>query len=86
MFSSSKSILTLALVSAVVSGGLAWWWTRLVGTTFAQCAGGTPPVGIDCNPILPFYLALGFALLAVVLAIAAAVRSFKARSVRRSVA
>ena len=86
MLSSSKAMLALAFASAVVSGGFAWWWTRLVTATFVQCVGGNPPADINCNPSLQFYLAGSFALVAVVLVIAAAVRSFRSRSTRRSVA
>ena len=82
----TRSMLAVAFASALVSGGFAWWWTRLVTATFEQCVGGNPPPGVDCRSDLQFYLAAVFALLALGLALAAAVRGFRSRSASRSVA
>ena len=86
MTSSTKAMLALALVSAAISAGFAWWWTSLIAATFEQCVGGNPAPGIDCRSELQFYLAAVFALLAVGLALAAAVHGFRSRSASRSVA
>ncbi len=76
---STKSLPLLTILSALVSAGLYWWWARLTASTFAQCVGGTPPAGMDCTHSLPIAGAIGFAVLAVGLLVAAVVRSLRSR-------
>ena len=86
MFKSAKSLLGLAVVSAILAGLCYVWWGRLIVGTFAQCVGGAPGVGVDCAHDAPITAALTFATLTVAFLIAAGIRAVANRSADRRVA
>ena len=86
MFNSTKRVLGLSALSALVAAGLYWWWARLTIATSALCVTGNPPAGLDCVHGNQFYGAIGFAALTGVLIIIAIVRGIRTRRTKRAVA
>jgi len=86
MFRSPRSIFGLAVGSGLVTAGFYYWWGRLTVGTFAQCVGGNPPAGVDCAHNFQIFAAFAFAILTVVLLLAAIARALQVRHSSRSVA
>jgi hypothetical protein len=86
MFRSARGIFGLAVGSGLVTAGLYYWWGYLTVGTFAQCVGGNPPAGVDCAHNFQIFAAFGFAILTVLLLLAAIVRALQARYSSRRVA
>ncbi|GEM_PF-7046671 len=73
---STKGLLGLAAVSAVIAGLSYEWWGRLIAGTFAACFEAS--AGVDCRHAAPLYAAALFAVVALVLLSVAAVRAVNA--------